>query len=238
MEPNGRFVEHVERTDQSRTELIRQCHSLGFSTGESFCLPIERQVSEADALEKAQFRFELPEDIRRDLLFGSAQGQGVHPGCKTLHRSFRRLVNITAGELDEARIRFQAAAMATGAIERRTVAAEKDAHVQLVPLTFEVLKEVINAVKRFGSFPEQVLMIRRQRLEGSLDVNAMFFHRSQHLLLPPGRAGLTPGFDRSLGERLGLIRDHQLRIVSQHIAESFAFGTGAERMVERKENRP
>ncbi len=55
METNGRFVEHVKRTDQSRTELIRQRYSLGFPTGEGFRLPIERQVSQANALEKAQF---------------------------------------------------------------------------------------------------------------------------------------------------------------------------------------
>ncbi len=96
----------------------------------------------------------MPENICRDLLFGAAQGQGVHPGCKTLDRSFRRLVNITAGELDEARVRFQACTMATGAIERRAVAAEEDPNVQLVPLAFQVLEEVVDAIEGFGPLPE------------------------------------------------------------------------------------
>ena len=147
MKANRWFIQDVECADQPGTQLICQRNSLRLTTGQRLGLPVERQIPKANTLEKAQLCRELPEDIRRDFLFELAQGQGVHPFCKTFHSSFRGLVNIAAGELDEARVWFQAAAMATGAVDGCPIAAEKDSDVQFIPLALEVLEEVVDAIE-------------------------------------------------------------------------------------------
>ncbi len=238
MEANGRFVEDIEGADQPRSELIRQRDSLSFTAGERLRLSVECQVPKTDALEKAELCLELSKYVSCNVLLERTKRQGFHPISKALHCSFHRLMDVVPNDLDEESLRFEAAAMAIGAIERRAVAAQKDTDMQFVALTFEVCKEIVDSVERFGALPDEALMIRGQRLEGCLDIDTLFFHRGQHLLLPPGRAGFTPGLHGSLGKRLGRVGDHPLLVVSQHIAEAFAFGTGPERMVERKENRP
>ncbi|HEV2714756.1 MAG TPA: hypothetical protein VGU64_05790 [Terriglobales bacterium] len=52
------------------------------------------------------------------------------------------------------------------------------------------------------------------------------------MLLPPIRSWLTPGFDGPLRERLGMIGYDEGRVIAQDVAEAFAFGAGAEWMVE------
>src|SRR5690242_11105711 len=146
-------------------------------------------------------------------------------------------MDVGAGNFDEQCIRLETTAMAAGAIEGCAVAAEEDANMQFVALPFEVLEEIMNPVEGFVALPEQSLLVFRQRCEWSRNINLVPFHRQQHLFLPPGGARFAPGLDGSLGERLGGVGDDELRIISQHIAESFTFGTGAKRMVERKENR-
>ncbi len=128
--------------------------------------------------------------------------------------------------------------MAAGTVEGGAIAAEEHAHMHFVALPFEVLEEIVDAVEALGPFPDQPLMIYGQRLKGCFNVDSMFFDSRQHLLLPPGRAGFGPGLHGSSGEGFGVVGNDELRIVPQHIAESFALRAGAEWMIERKENRP
>ena len=87
------------------------------------------------------------------------------------------------------------------------------------------------------SFPEHLLDGLRQILIREGEVDPTPLHGEQQLLLPPIAAGFAPGFDRALGQRLAVVGNDEVGIVPQNIAEPFALRAGAERMVERKEDR-
>jgi hypothetical protein len=57
----------------------------------------------------------------------------------------------------------------------------------------------------------------------------------EELLLVPLARRMPPGLDRAAGKRRGPIGDHPRLVVAQEVAEPFALGTGAERMVEGEE---
>ena len=76
-----------------------------------------------------------------------------------------------------------------------------------------------------------------QILVGGGEVNSTPLHGERHLLLPPIAAGFTPGFDCALGQRLAVVGNDEVGIVTENIAEPFALRTGAEWMVEGKKDR-
>src|SRR5688572_6621978 len=147
-------------------------------------------------------------------------------------------MDVRAADLDEEGIGLQAAPMTTGALERRTVPAEQDAHMQLIAFALEIFEKVVDPVERFVTRPQQCLGVAVQQLVGTRQVHAVSLHRQQHLFLPPVGAGFAPRLDGALCQGLVVVGDHQRRIVTQHIAEAFTFGTGSQRMIERKQNRP
>ena len=56
------------------------------------------------------------------------------------------------------------------------------------------------------------------------------------MFLPPVAAGFAPGFNRALSERLAVVGNDQVGIVTENIAEPLALRTGAERMVKGKKD--
>ena len=54
MQADGRLVEHVERADQMRAQRSGQLDALRFAAGKRGSEPVEREVVEADFVEKTQ----------------------------------------------------------------------------------------------------------------------------------------------------------------------------------------
>ena len=52
MQTDGRFVEHVEHSAQARTDLRGQANALAFAAGERGGIAIEREIAEADGVQK------------------------------------------------------------------------------------------------------------------------------------------------------------------------------------------
>ena len=153
METDGRFVKHVESADQSGAELIGQGDALGFSPRKRFCLSGQREIAEADPLKEPQLGLQLAENIGGNLLLERPQRQGLHPAQQARNCLFSDLVNVGAGDLHEAGIRLQPAAVTGRAFYRRTIATEQHAHVQLVALPLHVFKEVVDTIEGIVAFP-------------------------------------------------------------------------------------
>ena len=70
MQPNGGFVQHIERTHQVRAERRRQLNSLRLTSGKCRRQPVERQVFQADLVKEFQSRADFVEHlVRHRLLF-------------------------------------------------------------------------------------------------------------------------------------------------------------------------
>ena len=106
--------------------------------------------------------------------------------------------------------------------------------MELVALTFEVFKKIIDPVERLVAFPQQPLRILLKKPVGNGQLHAFPLHGEKHLFLPPVRARFAPWLDGALDERLILVGNHERRVIAQNVAEAFAFRAGAQRMVERK----
>src|SRR5947199_176788 len=84
------------------------------------------------------------------------------------------------------------------------------------------------------AFPQESPFLGCQLFIWFGDVPTVALKAEQHLPLPPFCRWLSPGFDRTGREALGLVRDDQVFVVPKVIAESLAGRARAERMVERK----
>src|SRR5437867_11111436 len=106
--------------------------------------------------------------------------------------------------------------------------------MEFVPLAFQVSEEGMDAFHLGFSFPQESPFLGCQLFIWFGDVPTVALKAEQHLPLPPFCRWLSPGFDRTGREALGLVRDDQVFVVPKVIAESLAGRARAERMVERK----
>src|SRR5437016_921013 len=146
-------------------------------------------------------------------------------------------MNIFAYDLHVAGVRSETRPLTGWAGDRRSVAAEHDAHMQLIAFPFQVFEELLHALHLAFSLAADVADLLRQILVGDGEVDSMAIDEEQRVLLAPVAAGFAPGFNRALGQRLAVVGNDEVGIVMKNIAEPFALRTGAEWMVEGKENR-
>ena len=73
MQADGRLVEHVEHAAQLRADLRCQANALAFAAGKRGRRAIERDVAEADGVQKLQALGDLVHDAAGDLLLALGQ---------------------------------------------------------------------------------------------------------------------------------------------------------------------
>src|SRR5438874_2145994 len=140
--------------------------------------------------------------------------------------------------VEVSRVRFEPAAPAGDAGERAAIPAEKDPHVQLVPLLLEIVEELLDSLELLLALPEQRPLLVRQLGVGRRQTDSAPLHRQQHLPLPPVRAGLGPGLDGAFRQRAMAVGDDQILVIPKDVAEALAVRTGAQGMIEREHHRP
>ena len=67
VQTNARFIEHVEHSGETGTDLGRQTDSLRFTTGQGHRRPIEAQIVQTDIQQKAQSHADLAQHEVSDL---------------------------------------------------------------------------------------------------------------------------------------------------------------------------
>src|SRR5688572_12856850 len=145
-------------------------------------------------------------------------------------------MNIFACDLHVTGVRSEPGPFTARAGERRSVAAEHHAHMQLIAFPFQVFKKLLYAFHLAFSVPDHLLDRLGQVFVREGEIDPAPFHEEQHLLLPPIAAGFAPGFNCALSERLAVVGNDEVGVVPENVAKPFACRTGAERMVEGKEH--
>src|SRR5262249_25897674 len=117
------------------------------------------------------------------------------------------------------------------------VAGEEDPHVELVAVPFDLFEEPADAAEVVVAVLDPAPDLLGQLPVGDVDVDLAAPGDPEQLLLVPLAGRLPPGLDRAAGERERRIGNDARLVVAQEVPEPPALRTGAERVVEREEER-
>ena len=138
--------------------------------------------------------------------------------------------NRLAADADEQRVLAQPRSTAGAALGVAPVARQENAHMDLVFLALDIVKELLDALAQSG------LLRGAQFRVGHVGPHPARVAREEFLQRPIV-ARLGPRIDRAAGQGLGRIRDHQVQVVVDRVAETLALGTRAVGVVETEQRR-
>ena len=112
VQADGRLVEDIENAHQARADLGREADALALTAGERPRRARERQIAQADRLQKAEPRADLLENLRGDELLGGREPELVKKGDLLVDGERRHIVDGFAPYRDGQCLRPQALAVA------------------------------------------------------------------------------------------------------------------------------
>ena len=101
VQPDGRFIEHVQHAGEVGAELRGQPDALGLAAGKCFGGPVKREIAKADVIEEFEPLFNLRQDVLHDDF-----APGVEVKEVQLPHQFRRSGAEQGGERERQRFRF------------------------------------------------------------------------------------------------------------------------------------
>ena len=129
------------------------------------------------------------------------------------------------------RRRFQPAALAGRACRFTSISRQHDTVLYLVLIAFDKLEKVVNAMDTSCTVPQQFLLLRFQFEVRPVYREIVFNRGMDKIAQPLAHHFAFPADDSAFVDRQTFIRYHQIFIDAQHLPESFACGTGAQRIV-------
>src|ERR1043166_4293794 len=131
----------------------------------------------------------------------------------------------------------QTPAAAVGAERVAAVLGEEDADVQLVLLRLQPLEEAAHAAPTLLALDDGALLLPRQLLKGNVERNPLLLAETAQLRARPVVLRLRPRLNRALGERELRVRDDEVEVEADGVAEALAGRARAEGVVEAEEAR-
>ena len=209
MEPDGRFVEHVQRADQMRAQRRRQLNALRLAARKRGSQAVQRQILQADFIEEEQALANLLQNFVGDgrLLRRSIRDVHKMPGLRHGHGADFR--DGFAGDANRARLRPKPRAVAFRADGVAAIAAQENAHVEFVFLPFEPREKPVHPVVSGFRFAldDQVLLRGGEIAEWNIERNIVRASKFLHLDQQRAIARLGPRLNRRL--RSGIWRDRE-----------------------------
>ena len=231
------LVEDVERADQLGAELVGEVDPLRLAARQRPRLPAQREVAEPDPQQEGQLGAELAEDLAGDRRLPRRELQRAQDGGRLLDRERGELGDRHPGHPHRQRRRLQTRAAADRARRLAAVAREEHAHVQLVAVRLDLLEESIDAGEPAVALVDEGALGLAERVPRPRHVDAGAPGGFQQLALVPPARRVRPRLHGAAGERPRAIGHHQRLVVLEDVAEALALGAGAERMVEREQER-
>src|SRR2546426_890943 len=239
MQPDGRLIEHVERPHQMRAERSGQLNALRLAARKRRGQPVPRQVLQPYGIEKAQALLDFLQNFFSDPGLLVIQPQPVADSARPGHGHRAGLSDRLALNPHRARFFAQAAAATFRAGGVAAIAAQEDTHVQFVLFALEPVEESLYAgeARRGIALEDHGALLRGKLAKGSVERNSVGSRVALHLLHERPVARLGPRLDGALVERFATVRNHQVEIEINRIAEALAARAGAVRAVEREQAR-
>jgi hypothetical protein len=117
------------------------------------------------------------------------------------------------------------------------IAAEEDAHMQLVFLALEIIEEPAYAGELAFAFHHHTALLRVKLGPGNIERNAGLFGETLEFGEQRPVFGLGPGIDGAFVQGLRFVGNHQVEIEVDGVAETLAARAGAEGVVKREQAR-
>ena len=149
----------------------------------------------------------------------------------------RDLADVLARDLDLLRFDAEASAAACRARRVSAITAEKDAHMQLVLLAFEMIEEATYAQELALAFDDCPALLGIEFSPSHIERNIRLLGKTLQLGKQRAVFGLGPGFNSALIQGFRFVRYHQIEIKIDGVAETLAARAGAIRVVEGKQAR-
>ena len=124
MQADGRLVEHVEHSREVRAYLSREPDSLPFSAGQRCRTPIQRQVPDADIVEKAEPLADFAQHASGNQLLAVGQLETLEHLERVADRQVDVLGDASAFDSDGEALRLQTPAMTCRTLAQRPVRLE------------------------------------------------------------------------------------------------------------------
>ena len=237
MQPNRRLIQHIQRAHQPRSQRSRQLNPLRLAARQRRRKPVQRQIFQPHIVQKSQPLANLLQQFVRNFALLRTQLNLLEKSQRVLDRKRANLADVFPVDLDLPRLQPQPRPVAIRTQRISAIAAEKHAHVQLVFLALQVIEKSAHPQKLSLAVEHQILVL-------VLQVSPRHIQRNPRLLgiaLQIGKQrtilGLGPGLNRTVSERLHLVRNHQIEIEVDRIPKSLAPRASPIRIVERKQPR-
>jgi hypothetical protein len=237
MQADGRLVQYIECPDERRAERRREVDALRFAARQRGREPIERQVVEPDVVEKRQAAPDFAQHLVGHHGFLLAELEGREELLCLAHRERRHGVDRPAAHANVACLAAKPRTAAIGAGEVAAIAAQEHADVHLVLLPLEPPEEAADPVVGAIALGHERALVVGQLRPGDVEPGARFARRPFELRELRAIVGLAPRFDGALVDRLRRIRNDQIHVQLDDVAEPVAGRAGAERVVEREQPR-
>ena len=256
MQPDRGLVEHVEHARQARADLRGEADPLALAARKRAGIARERQIAEADVLEKAEALVDLLEDPARDLVLlrSELRRQGLEPVGRGLDRELGHFADVPAADLDRERLGLEPVAGAGLAGRAREIAAElllEPGAVGLAPTPLQVRQHALERPLRAVA-PDAIvvaeldLLLARavqdqvphrlgQLFPGRVQARPEMLGDAVERLQIISRGRTRPGLDRAVVEAFFRIGHDQRRVHVEAAPEAVAGRTGAVRAVEREQ---
>ena len=254
VQANGRFIQNIQHTHQRRADLGSQSDPLAFAAGQGACRPGQRQITQAHILQELESAADLPQDLLCDQGHIALQMQFIHKGQRLAdahaaeihnadaahgHRpgNIRKPVAATMGagcaghaffQFLPGRVGLSVPIAAGNVVEDALKGLLQHAHT---------IAAIIGHAQFFlaGSVEDHLHGLRRQGLHRRGQGETIFLCQGFKIHAENGiRPGTLPtaGLDRTVKNRLILIRDHQVCIRHQPEAQAGTFRASAAGIVE------
>ena len=159
VQSDGRFVQHVQRAHQPRSQRRCQLNPLRLAAAQRRRQPVQRQILQANIVQELQPLLYLLQNFSRDLRLLARELQRLKKLRCLLHRQLRQLAYVLAFNLHLQRVRPQPPAAALRTLRVPPIPAQKNAHVQLVFLPLQHGEEALYAGKLAFAFNHQLLLV-------------------------------------------------------------------------------
>ena len=229
------LVQDVHAAHQAAAERGGQIDALCFATAEGVAAALQGEVSHTHVHEVRKPVADLLQQPRGDLLVLVVQLQ-VTEELRTLRdRHARQFGDVLASDLHVPRLGLQTGAVAYRAGGLPAEAAAQHTVLDLVALLFHILEEPIDAVQTTRAFPEQITLLVREVVDGTVDGEIVLRAVADEVVFPLAQLFASPWCYGIVVQAQALVRDHQVVVDADDVAVPFALRASTHGIIEAEE---
>ena len=154
MKANRGLIQHIQRANKMRAQLIGQRNPLGFTARERAGFPQKRKVIQTDSQKKFEFMPHTREQVTGKISFKCREGKVLQPFIQLPHSPLRNFMNISTVDFDIQGLRFQPASFTRRTRNRTAIPAQQHSHMKFITLAFERRKKLVDPLEPLRPLPQ------------------------------------------------------------------------------------